>query len=65
MIETGTVVRLLADKGFGFIRVPEGVEYFFHRSASLDFDSLVIGTPVAFLPTTSPKGLRAERVVRT
>jgi cold shock CspA family protein len=28
----GIVVRLMADKGFGFIRGDDGTEYFFHRS---------------------------------
>ena len=30
---TGTIARLLIDKGFGFIRDESGVEHFFHRSA--------------------------------
>ena len=30
---TGTIARLLIDKGFGFIREEGGVEHFFHRSA--------------------------------
>ena len=30
---SGTIARLLIDKGFGFIRDEGGVEHFFHRSA--------------------------------
>ena len=30
---SGTIARLLIDKGFGFIRDESGVEHFFHRSA--------------------------------
>ena len=30
---TGTIARLLIDKGFGFIRDESGIEHFFHRSA--------------------------------
>jgi cold shock CspA family protein len=31
---TGTIARLLIDKGFGFIRDEGGIEHFFHRSRS-------------------------------
>ena len=30
---TGTIARLLIDKGFGFIRDETGIEHFFHRSS--------------------------------
>ena len=30
---TGTIARLLIDKGFGFIRDESGIEHFFHRSS--------------------------------
>ena len=31
---TGKVIRIVGDKGFGFIRATEGeAEYFFHRTA--------------------------------
>ena len=32
-MSTGTIARLLIDKGFGFIRDESGIEHFFHRSA--------------------------------
>ena len=39
---TGTIARLLIDKGFGFIRDEGGIEHFFHRSSvrGAVFDSL-------------------------
>ena len=64
MTLTGTVVRLVVDKGFGFIQSPEGTEYFFHRSAAPDFDRLDVGSTVHFVATEAPKGPRAESVVR-
>lgn len=62
----GTVVRVVADKGFGFLAGPDGTEYFFHRSAAaIDFDTLTVGNVVTFVPTQGPKGPRAERVTAT
>jgi CspA family cold shock protein len=29
---TGTIRRLIKDRGFGFIKSPEGKDFFFHRS---------------------------------
>ena len=60
---TGTVKRLVKDKGFGFILAKDGNEYFLHRTA-MDrgrFDQLTEGEEVEFLPADGPKGLRAER----
>jgi cold shock protein len=62
---TGTIKKVVADRGFGFIAAEDGKEYFFHRGgldASLDFDRLQGGEPVEFDVTQSPKGPRAERV---
>lgn len=64
--EKGTVIRVIADKGFGFIAGPDGTEYFFHRSALgfQEFDALAQGTIVTFEPGDGPKGPRAEHVTR-
>jgi CspA family cold shock protein len=62
---TGTVKKIVADRGFGFITADDSKEFFFHRNsldASLDFDRLVGGERVEFEIESSPKGPRAERV---
>jgi CspA family cold shock protein len=62
---TGTVSRVVADRGFGFITAEDDKEYFFHRSsldATLDFDRLRGGEKVAFEIEASPKGPRATQV---
>ena len=62
---TGTVKRVISDRGFGFIAGEDGKEYFFHRDGlapSMDFDSLVGGESVTFETEQNPKGPRAVRV---
>jgi len=61
---TGTIARLLIDKGFGFIATTEGTEYFFHQSAcsGTPFDYLREGQTVSFTVGQGPKGPRAENV---
>ena len=62
---TGTIKRVIADRGFGFIAAEDEKEYFFHRGAldtSLDFDRLRGGEKVDFTIEQSPKGLRANTV---
>lgn len=58
---TGTIARLLIDKGFGFIRDDSGVEHFFHRSSvrGAVFELLREGQHVEFTPEDSGKGPRA------
>ena len=61
----GTIKKLVADRGFGFIAADDGKEYFFHRSgvdSTLNFDSLRGGETVAFDIEQSQKGPRASRV---
>ncbi|CAN5608442.1 MAG: cold shock domain-containing protein [Chloroflexi bacterium] len=62
---TGTVKKLVADRGFGFITAEDGKDYFFHRDGldrSLDFDRLVGGEKVAFELESNPRGPRAVKV---
>jgi CspA family cold shock protein len=61
---TGTIARLLIDKGFGFIRDEGGVEHFFHRSSvrGVVFELLREGQRVDFVVEDSPKGPRAGEV---
>ena len=63
----GTVIRVVRDRGFGFLRATaSGVEYFFHRSAMVGdprtFDTITMGTAVQFDAMQGSKGPRAERV---
>lgn len=67
-LATGTVKKVVADRGFGFITADDEKEYFFHRNSldsSLDFDRLVGGESVEFEIEQSPKGPRANRVQRS
>ena len=62
---TGTIKKLVSDRGFGFITAENGKDYFFHRdglASSLDFDRLVGGEKVQFEIEPSPKGDRAKNV---
>ncbi len=62
---TGTIKKLVSDRGFGFITAEDGKDYFFHRdglSQSLDFDRLVGGERVTFDLQSSPRGPRANNV---
>ena len=61
---TGTIKRLVSDKGFGFILAGDGKEYFFHNSACTGtrFDDLREGQGVTFDVGQGPKGPRAENV---
>jgi len=64
-LATGTIKRVISDRGFGFIGGEDGKEYFFHRNElaeSLDFDRLVGGETVSFEVESSPKGPRAVKV---
>ena len=64
-VATGTIKKVVADRGFGFIVAEDAKEYFFHRSsvdATLDFDRLAGGEAVEFEVEASPKGPRAANV---
>jgi CspA family cold shock protein len=62
---TGTIKKLVSDRGFGFIAAEDGREYFFHRSGldpEVNFDSLAGGEKVSFEIEPSQKGPRANRI---
>ncbi len=62
---TGTVKKLISDRGFGFITAEDGKDYFFHKdgvASSMDFDRLVGGESVTFDVESGPKGPRAVNV---
>ena len=63
-METGSIKKLVRDRGFGFITAQDGEQVFFHSSAcqSGDFDSLNEGQEVTFERESDPKGPRARDV---
>jgi CspA family cold shock protein len=65
MASTGTIKKVVNERGFGFIAAEDGKEYFFHRDgldSSVRFDALTGGERVTFDIEASPKGPRAQRV---
>jgi cold shock protein len=65
MASTGTIKKVVSERGFGFIGADDGKEYFFHRDGldtSVNFDSLRGGEKVSFDIEASQKGPRAQRV---
>jgi CspA family cold shock protein len=61
---SGTIKRVVREKGFGFIRAEDGAEHFFHRSGvrGVAFEQLREGQRVEFTPEPSTKGPRASDV---
>lgn len=59
----GTIKKVIADKGFGFIDGERG-ELFFHHSAleGTTIEALGIGQTVTYEEGRGPKGPRAEKV---
>jgi len=62
--ERGTVARLFADEGYGFIAGADGAELYFHRNSLSDGDwqRLGVGTEVRFTPADGEKGPHARLV---
>lgn len=58
------VVRLLRDEGYGFLRVPDGEDIYFHRNSVLhnDFDQLTVGTEVRYALEDGDHGPQASSV---
>jgi CspA family cold shock protein len=64
-VATGTIKKVVSDRGFGFITGEDGKDYFFHRDGltpTVNFDRLVGGEKVEFDVEQSPKGARARNV---
>jgi cold shock protein len=59
----GTIKKLIADKGFGFIQGERG-ELFFHHSSvqGASFETLQEGQRVSYDEGRGPKGPRADNV---
>jgi CspA family cold shock protein len=65
VVNRGTIVRLVRDRGFGFVRTEDGQEVFFHATGMLNypFDSLQEGQAVTFEIEQDTRG-RGQRAVR-
>ena len=63
-MSTGTIERLVRDRGFGFIKVASGIALFFHCNDVQDalFDLLKKGQKVAFEARLTSVGLKASNV---
>ncbi len=63
-MQSGTIARILLDKGFGFVRDERGTDYFFHRGSvrGAVFELLREGQRVEFTVEESQKGPRARDV---
>lgn len=62
---TGSIVRLVRDRGFGFIRTERGDEVFFHATGvtgGLPFDNLAEGQTVTYEIEQDTRG-RGQRAV--
>lgn len=58
----GAVVRFFAEKGFGFIAVSNGTEFFFHKSKIISGQAPEEGTLVTFDAIATEKGMAAENI---
>lgn len=61
----GSIVRLVRDRGFGFIKAENGSEVFFHATGvkgSTPYDSLTEGQMVSYDKEQDSRG-RGERAV--
>jgi CspA family cold shock protein len=58
------VIKKLTDKGFGFIKVDNGKDLFFHSKSlqGVEYDELQEGQKVSFKEGQGPKGPCAENV---
>jgi CspA family cold shock protein len=63
-MQTGTIKRLMRDRGYGFISASDGRDIFFHQSSlqGADFASLNEGQNVEFDVEKSPRGPRAINI---
>jgi cold shock protein len=56
-VATGTIKKLVSDRGFGFIQQSDGTDLFFHRSAvqGTSFDELGEGQSVTYEKAMDPR----------
>jgi len=62
--QSGTVARILAEEGYGFIATADGRELYFSREnvVTPPFEHLAEGTPVHFIEELAAEGPQAKRV---
>ena len=59
----GTVNRLFADRGYGFLQTPDGREVYFHRNSVLgDFSAVKLGTRVRYAEEQGAEGPQASSI---
>lgn len=67
-VSRGRITRLMIGQGYGFIRLANHREVFFHRNdldEGASFNGLAVGDPVAFVLVEDPiSGARAQNVRR-
>lgn len=63
--ELGLVIKLFAERDYGFLETMDRREVFFHRHSVLnnDFDRLTVGTGVRFVEEEGEKGPQASSVL--
>lgn len=63
-MSSGTVKKVVSERGFGFITGDDGKEVFFHQSAlvGLQMTSITVGQAVTFDVEKGDKGPRAVNV---
>lgn len=64
---SGTVTRLVEDRGYGFVRTPDGSDYFFHLTdlvAELEFSAVRVGDALDFEVKRRPAGGKAGAAQR-
>jgi CspA family cold shock protein len=56
-VATGTIKKLVGERGFGFIQQTDGTDLFFHRSAvtGASFDDLGEGQSVTYEKAMDPR----------
>lgn len=61
--KNGSVVKVIMERGFGFVRDEEANDYYFHQSDVLaPLARLALGVRVTFDAVAAPRGLRAQNV---
>ena len=64
IMHEGTILRVLVDRGFGFIGEPNGPDVFFNINdcIELEWTEQLVGLRVRFEIINTPKGMKARNV---